>query len=133
MNDDERAYQVDRIWSYCLPIAIGMIVVSAAFTLLCMVLVQGLKAEDSDPLCDYFAELANQPGVEVAEWIGYPEGWQGYPQTWDYETLTMLGRENAILSKTKGNQRWLWAFRSLKEDNGNHDFCEHVLIVSDAP
>lgn len=85
------------------------------------------------PLCSYFAELAKETGVEVAEWIGYPQGWRDYPQEWDYETFTPLVGESGILTRAKGNKRWLFAFRTLEEDNGNHNFCEHVLIVLDGP
>lgn len=96
------------------------------------VYIVNMKANDH-PLCDYFAELAKEPSVEVAEWVGYPQGWNNYPQEWDYETITDLAGGAAIVTKVYGGERWIWAFRTLTEDNGNHDFCEHVLIVSDEP
>lgn len=85
------------------------------------------------PLCSYFAELANLPDVEVAVWIGYPDGWQDYPKVWDYETYTELPGGTGILSRVAGDQTWLWGFRSLTENEGNHDFCSDVLIMSQDP
>lgn len=85
------------------------------------------------PLCTYFETLSKEPGVTVAEWVGYPQGWRNYPQEWDYETFTPLVGESGILSRVSSDETWLFGFRTLHEDNGNHDFCEHVLIVSQDP
>lgn len=90
-------------------------------------------AAANHPLCEYFEELSKEPSVTVAEWIGYPQGWRDYPQEWDYETFTPLVGESGILSRVSGDETWLFGFRTLKEDNGNHDFCEHVLIVFQDP
>lgn len=102
----------------------------------CLILLGGVIGKilaDDHPLCSYFAELANEPNVSVAKWIGYPEGWEGYHTEWDYETITDLANGSGIITKAVGKTRWLFAFRSFKEDNGNHDLCEHVLIVDDSP
>lgn len=101
-----------------------------------MVLVFGAISHVSagqHPLCTYFEALSKEPDVTVAEWIGYPQGWHNYPQEWDYETFTPIAGESGILSRVSGDETWLFGFRTLTEDNGNHDFCEHVLIVSEDP
>lgn len=87
------------------------------------------------PLCAYFAALAETAEIETAVWVGYPQGWHNYPGTWDYETYLPIGNEG-ILSRTIGDETWLWGYKSLDvwtdangNYEGNHDFCEHVLIV----
>jgi hypothetical protein len=90
----------------------------------------GRVTASEHPLCTYFEALSHEEGVEVAEWIGYPEGWRDYPVEWDYETFIPIVGESGILSRVSSGKTWIFGFRSLKEDNGNHDFCEHVLIVS---
>lgn len=92
-------------------------------------------AAADDPLCLYFDALASMPGVEVATWVGYPQGWQNYPETWDYEVfLPILG--GGILQRVAGDQSWYWGYRSLEtwtdqagEHDGHHDFCPAVLII----
>jgi len=92
-------------------------------------------AAANDPLCEYFEALSKQPGIEVATWIGYPDGWQDYPQQWDYETFLPI-LQGVILQRVYKNQQWLWGYRTLDtwtdasgEHDGNHDFCDRVLII----
>jgi len=110
-----------------------LIGIGIALAVAVLLVIPIIKADESSPLCDFFEELSHQEGVTVATWIGYPDGWKDYPDGWDYETYTPLTGETGILSKVSGRTRWLWGFKTLTEDNGNHDFCEHVLIIADSP
>lgn len=122
----DNEHRIDRAWT------LFIIVIVACGLIACLGLVAITRA-DEHPLCSYFEALSHEEGVQVAVWIGYPLGWQDYPQKWDWGTLTDLVGGSAILTRSKGGKRWLWGFRTLKEDNGNHDFCEDVLIISDEP
>jgi hypothetical protein len=121
--------------AYLMTTCIGMLLVSIVITVLGLALVGRVLSDDGEdhPLCTYFEALSKESGVSTAEWIGYPQGWLNYPQEWDYETFTPIVGESGILSRVSGDTTWLFGFRTLKEDNGNHDFCAHVLIVSQEP
>lgn len=102
--------------------------------ILIAILAKIVSATD-DPLCTYFDALASAPGVEVATWIGYPEGWRDYPTSWDYEVFLPI-LDGGILSRTSGRKTWLWGYRSLTtwtdgngEHDGHHDFCPSVLVI----
>lgn len=126
MNDYE---PVDRAWTIFI-----IVLIVACGLIACLELVAITSAAD-DPLCLYFDALATMPGVRVAEWIGYPEGWKDMPTEWDYETFLPI-LDGGILQRVKGRKQYLWGYRSMAtwtdangEHEGNHDFCEAVLII----
>lgn len=112
-----------------------LIIGTFAAAVLVIGLVVSRVAATDDPLCQYFDALATMQGVEVAEWIGYPDGWEDYPQEWDYEVFLPI-LDGGILQSVSGNKQWLWGYRSLDtwadqngEHDGHHDFCDKVLIL----
>ena len=97
--------------------------------------IAGRVTAAADPLCTFFDALTQHADVETAQWIGYPDGWRDYPETWDYEVFLPI-LDGGILQRVAGDKAWLWGYWSLEtwtDDNGEHDgnhaFCEKVLII----
>ena len=95
----------------------------------------------ADWLCDYVQALTVYDNVQVAEWVGYPEGWADMPIDLDNQQLLLPISEDgqqAYLIKTSTLQReqWIWTYKSMRtwtdqngEHDGHHDFCSAVLRI----